>query len=140
MIGSISSQFSGGNSFNEVGKTISKPTKKSWRKQPPNVPIYRARKTSRWGSDRAVGRPAGRSPTVIFLTVGAAVDRASGTESRALFRSTGPVDRGFPESRSSLAVDRVGRLALQCSKACTSVHVGRPPDRPTSDFGRRSTD
>ena len=33
MIGSISSQFSGENSFNEIGKTNSKPTKKSCRKQ-----------------------------------------------------------------------------------------------------------
>ena len=32
----------------------------------------------------------------------------------------------FLESRSSLAVDRVGRPALQPNKACTFVHVGRP--------------
>ena len=70
--------------------------------------------TSQWGINRpheklAVGaifqpwrllvdRP-GRPPTVKFLTVGASVDRLGrsqpGTESRALCRSTDPVDRGF---------------------------------------------
>ena len=33
-----------------VGKTGSKPTKKSYRKQPPKAPIYRPPKTSRYGA------------------------------------------------------------------------------------------
>ena len=52
-----------------------------------------------------VDRP-GRPLTFRFLTVGALVDRTGrplpGTENRVLCRLTGPVDRGFPESRSSL--------------------------------------
>ena len=123
-----------------VGKTSPKLFLKSCRKQPPNAPFCRARKTSRWGSDRTIGRPTGRPPTVIFPTVGAAVDRpvdrAFGIESRALCWSTGLVDRGFPESRSSLAVDRVGRPALQPDIGVHAVHVGHPSGRPTSDFGR----
>ena len=47
-------------------------------------------------------------------------------------RSTG----AFPESRAIWTVDRVGRPALLPEQACTSVHVGRPPGRPTSDIGR----
>ena len=43
-----------------VGKTVVKIHLKSWRKQPPNAPIYRARKTSRWEPDWPVGRPPGR--------------------------------------------------------------------------------
>ena len=50
LIGSISSQFSGENSFNEVGKTSSKITKKSYLKQPPKGPFYRPPKTSRYGA------------------------------------------------------------------------------------------
>ena len=146
---------------------------KSYLKQPPNGPIYRAPKTSRYGPDRVVGRPAtvgnptvgaavdrpvdrasetesrlsagrppGRLPTIIFLTVGAAVDRSvdrnPGTESRLSasrpVRSTG----AFPESRALWTVDRVSRPALQQTVACTSVHVGRPPGRPTSRVGRPS--
>ena len=49
-------------------------------------------------------------------------------------RSTG----AFPESRALWTVDRVGRPALQPTVACTSVHVGRPPGRPTSSVGRPS--
>ena len=75
LIGSISSQFSGENSFNEVGKTGSKSTKNLGGKQCPNPQIYRLRKTSRWGltglsDDRPVVRP-----TVIFHTVVPSVDR-----------------------------------------------------------------
>ena len=88
------------------------------------------------------GRP-GRSieaPTVRFLTVGASVDRPGrpwpGTESRSLCRSTDLVDRGFPESRSSLrSTGPPARLA------CTSVHVGRPTRSTDFKLGRpaRST-
>ena len=69
LIGSISSQFSGENTFNEVGKTGSKSTKNLVKKQCPNPQIYRPRKTSRWGlSGLSVDRPVDR-PTVIFQTV-----------------------------------------------------------------------
>ena len=40
LIGSISSQFSGENSFNEVGKTGSKPTSKSFFKNSPQMPHF----------------------------------------------------------------------------------------------------
>ena len=79
-------------------------------------------------SDRcASGRPAG--------------DRGPRTESRALCQSTGPADRGFLESRSSLAVNRVDRPALQPELACTSVHIGRPTRSTDFKLGRptRST-
>ena len=92
-------------------------------------------------------RSTGRELCYLFQ---AAVDRASRpTEQTSVFclacgrpagrpwpwnreQSSLPVDRGFLESRSSLAVDRVGRPALQQRLACTSVHVGRPSGRPTS--------
>ena len=69
LIGSISSQISGENSFKEVGKTGSKSTRNLVTKQYPNPQIYRARKTSRWGlSGLSVDRLVDR-PTVIFQTV-----------------------------------------------------------------------
>ena len=123
LIGSISSQFSGENSFNGVGKTSSKTTKKSYRKQPPNAPIYRAPKTSRYGPDRADGRPPGRPPTVRFLTVGAAVDRPGRPRPGYREQSLCPVDRGFPESRALWTVDRPGRSALQPDTGVHAVHV-----------------
>ena len=100
---------------NRVGKTSSKLTLKSWLKQPTKPLFYRARKTSRWGNISALaadGRPA-RS-----TTNGHNSDRWSlGQPARSTVawnrdQSSLPVDRGFPESRSSLVVDRVGRPAL----------------------------
>ena len=87
-----------------------------------------------------VDRP-GQPPTVRILIVGASVDRPGrplpGTESRALCRSTGPVDRGFPESRALWTVDRPGGPALQPDTGVHAVHVGRPSR--STDFKRRST-
>ena len=87
----------------------------------------------------SVNRPIDR-PTVRILTVEPAidrpVDRGTGTESRALCRSTGPVDRGFLESFCSLAVDRVGRPALQPNWRARSVHVGRPTPGSVDRSGR----
>ena len=90
-------------------------------------------KTSRWSCFSALaagGRPARSTAN------GQKIDRWSlgrprpGTESRPLCRLTDPVDRGFPESRSSLAVDRsVDRPSSQSWRArlCTSVdRLGRP--------------
>ena len=95
LIGSISSQFSGENSFNGVGKTSSKTTKKSYLKQPPNGPIYRAPKTSRYGPVKAAGRPPGRPPTVGNPTVG--------------LRSTGRSTEPLEQRADSLPVDRPSR-------------------------------
>ena len=75
LIGNICSQFSGEKPLERVGKIGSKIHLKSYLKQLPNAPFYRARKTSRWGSDRPVGRPAGRPPTVENPTVEPSVDR-----------------------------------------------------------------
>ena len=91
-----------------------------------NPQIYRARKTSCWD-------PGG-------LTVDRPVDRQRSFSDRwgsgRPARSTEPLEQRTDSLSVDLSVDRVGRPALQCTKACTSVHVGRPPDRPTSDFGR----
>ena len=132
LIGSISSQFSGENSFNGVGKTSSRTTKNSCRKQPPNVPIYRVWKTSRWGlSGLSVDRPVDR-PTVIFLTVvpsvDRSVDRTSGTESRLSAgrpsRSTEAFQRAKLSGRSTVPVDRPS--SQTCARLCTSR--GRPAE------------
>ena len=130
MIGSISSQFSGENSFNEVGKTGSKSTRNFREKQCPNPQIYRARKTSRWGlTELSVDRPVDR-PTIIFQTVEPSVDRSvdRGQIQRASLsvRSTARSTGAFLDSRALWTVDRVGRPATCQVKACTSVHVGRP--------------
>ena len=142
MIGNICSLFSREKPLKRVRKTGSKILLKSCRKQPPNGPIYRAPKTSRYGPDRAVGRPPGRPPMVENPTVRAAVDRpvdrASGTESRLSAGRSARSIGAFPESKALWTVDRVGRPALQPTVACTSMHVGRPPGRPTSSVGRPS--
>ena len=140
LIGSISSQFSGENSFKEVGKTGSKSNRNLREKQCPNPQIYRLRKTSRWGlSDLSVDRPVDR-PTVIFQTVVPSVDRSvdRGQIQRASLsvRSTAGSTGAFPESRALWTVDRIGRPTLLPEQACTSVHVGRLPGRPTSEIGR----
>ena len=115
-----------------MGKTSPKLFLKSYLKQPPNGPIYRAPKTSRYGPDRAVGRP----PTVRFLTVGAAVDRPGRPRPGYREQTLCPVDRpGRPGlSREQSSLD--GRPALLPELACTSVHVSRPPGRSTSELGR----
>ena len=57
----------------------------------------------------SVDRPVDR-PTVRFLTVEPSVDRSvdrdPGTESRALCRSTDPVDRGLSREQKLSAIDR----------------------------------
>ena len=136
LIGSISSQFSGENSFKEVGKTGSKSTRNLMAKQCPNPQIYRVRKTSRWGlTELSVDRP-----TVIFQTVvpsvDRSVDRARIQRAQLSVRSTGRSIRAFPESRALWTVDWIGRPALLPEQACMSVHVGRLPGRPTSELGR----
>ena len=65
------------------------------------------------------GRPAGRPPTVIFLTVG----RSRSTAQKQRARLSGPVDR--PVDRP-MCLANVHRL----------VHVGRPSGRPTLGPGR----
>ena len=114
------------------------------RENSPKSPLYIGlEKTSCWAIFQprrlAVDR-AGRPPTVRNLTVGATVDRPGrplpGTENKVLCRSTGPVDRGFPESRSSLRSTGVGRPAIQPELACTSVHVGRPTPSSVDRSGR----
>ena len=124
LIGRISSQFSGENSFNEVGKTGSKPTKKSSLKQPPKAPFYRARKTSRWGlTELSVDRPVDR-PTVIFQTVEPSVDRSvdrgQDTESKSLCPVDRSVDRGLSREQSSLD-GRPGRSTGPPAR--TGMHV-----------------
>ena len=112
MIGSISSQFSGENSFNEVGKTGSRSIKNLGEKQCPNPQIYRLRKTRRWGSVRPVGRPSCRPTTVKNPTVGASgrpPGRPKRTESTAL--SSGRLGQS------------TGHLPGQ---GVHVVHVGRP--------------
>jgi len=86
-------------------------------------PFYRLHKTSRWRPNQqpgllSVDRPVDR-PTVKFLTVGPAVDRVLDTESRALYRSTARSTGAISREQNSLAVDRVGRPALQPNKPCT---------------------
>ena len=97
-------------------------------------PFYRLHKISHCRPDQqsallAVDRPIDW-PMVKFLTVEPAIDRPGrpwpGTEIRALCRLTDPVDRGFPESRSSLAVDRPSSQSWR-ARLCTSVdRLGRP--------------
>ena len=112
LIGSISSLFSGENSFKEVGKTGSKSTRNLGEKQCPNPQIYRLSKTNRWGlSDLSVDRPVDRQWSRI-RPLEPPVDR--------------PVDRKEQRALLSVPVDWVCRPAICQVKACTSVHVGRP--------------
>ena len=110
-----------------VGKTGAKIHLKSCLKQSIRAPIYRLGKTSRWGKTAAwtaVGRPARSTAN------GQKSDRWSlgrparstvaETESRALCRSTDPVDRGFPESRALWTVDRPSSQTWR-ARLCTSV-------------------
>ena len=119
----------------ELEKLAQNPLK-NLRENSPQMPQFiELKKTSRWSQDGlSVDRPVDR-PTVRNLTVVPAVDRGLDTESRLSVRSTGPVDQGFPESRSSLAVDRVGRPALQYCLACTTSssvdRSGRPAEART---------
>ena len=79
-------------------------------------------KTSRWlklSAKAAGGRPAGRPPTVIFMTVG----RSRSTTQKQRAKLSRPVDR--PKCLAN-----VHRL----------VHVGRPPSRPTLGPVDRSVD
>ena len=89
----------------------------------------------------SVDRSVDRS-TVRFLTVGPAVDRGPDTESRALCRSTARSTGAISREQNSLAVDRVGRPALQPNKPCTfcarrstawstDLYLGRPCGRPS---------
>ena len=130
LIGSISSQFSGENSFNEVGKTGSKSTKNLGEKQCPKPQIYRLRKTSRWGlTELSDDRPVVR-PTVIFKTVVPSVDRPADrgqdTESKSLCPVGRPAARGLSREQSSLDGRPSWSTGLLPELACTSVHVGRP--------------
>ena len=110
--------------LNGVEKTSSKPTSKSCRKQPPKAPIYRARKTSRWGSGRPAGRPRPWNREQVSLPVdrpgrpglsreqklsGSRPGRSTGPPAKAgvhvcARRSTVPVDR--LQARSTGLVDR----------------------------------
>ena len=102
------------------------------------TPLYRHPKTSHWGPNQqlmllSVDRPVDR-PTVKFLTVEPAVDRpvdrGTGTESRALCRSTGAFQRA--EALCSRPSRSTGPPAVL---ACTSVDR---PGRPTSSSVDRS--
>ena len=86
----------------------------------------------------AVGRPAGRSPTVGFPTVRKPVDRDGRPKSKQresfLCRSTGQVDR---EKTESTALSRSTGRSTEVH-TCTVVHVGRPPGRLTEQFSSAS--
>ena len=124
----------------QVGKISPKTLFKSCRKQSKGTPIYRHPKSSRWGPkqqltlltvDRSVDRqrsdfrplshrrPASR-PGPGYREQKLSVGRPPGRpgpdlESRTLWRSTGSIDRPSSQTRP-----------------CMFVHVGRPPDQPTS--------
>jgi len=141
LIGSISSQFCGEKPFKRVGKTGSKTLLQSSRKQPPNGPIYRAPKTSRWGlTELSVDRPVDR-PTVIFQTVKPSVDRSvdrgQDTESTALCPVDRSVDQGLSREQSSLD-GRPGRSTGPPAR--TGVHIcARRSTARSADFRLRST-
>ena len=125
LIGNICSQFCGEKPLKRVGKTSTKTLQKSQRKQPPNDPIYRPPKTSRWGlTELSVDRSVDR-PTVIFQTV--AIGRPSqDTENTSLCPVDRSVDRGLSREQSSLDGRPSRSTGLLPELACTSVHVGRP--------------
>ena len=131
--------------LNRVGKTGSKTTSKSFLKQPPKAPFYRARETSRWGNFSAL-TAVGRPPTVRFLTVGASVDRPGrpwhGYREQALCPIHRPVNRGLSREQSSLD-GRPSRSTGPPARrpparlACTSVdRVGRPTPSSVNRSGR----
>ena len=136
MNGSIWLKYKWRKPLKRVGKTGAKPLEKSYRKQPPNSQFIEIEKLA-VGSQigLSVDRPVDR-PTVRFLTVVPAVyrpvDRSLDTESRLSVRSTGPVDWGFPESRALWrSTDPVDRPSSQAGVhvLCTSVdRLGRPTE------------
>ena len=123
LIGSISSQFSGENSFKEVGKTGSKSTRNLVEKQCPNPQIYRVRKTSRWGlSGLSDDRPVVR-PTVIFQTVVPSVDWSVDRAriQRAISLSGRLLGRPGPFQRAELSGRSTGSVGQPSCR--TGVHV-----------------
>ena len=150
MIGNICSQICGEKPLVRVGKTGPKTLLKSYLKQPPNAPFYRARKTSRWGSDRPVGRPAsdrqrskirplshrstGRSTEVRIQRASLSVrSTARSTGQRSYFRPLSHRSTGRSTvariQRASLSVRLTGRStgAFPESRALwTADRVGRP--------------
>ena len=101
-------------------------------------PFIEARKIWPLGSVRASGRPARSTGNGQNPTVAASGRPARSTEHLEQRIPSLSVDRcgrpKFPESKLSGAVDRPGRPILQCTLACTSVHVRStdPVDRPLS--------
>ena len=141
-------------------KTSPKTSSKSYLKQPPKAPIYRARKLAVGSqNDLSVDRPVDR-PTVRFLTVEPAVDRPGrprpgyrkqalcpvdrpdrplpGTENRVLCRSTGAFQRAEALWRSTDPVDRPSSQAGVHVCACRSTDSVDRLGRPTSSSVDRS--
>ena len=117
LIGSISSQISGENSFKEVGKTGTKTHLKSCSKQSIRAPFYKLGKTSRWDKtvvQTAVGRPA-RS-TVAWKQRAELFAGRPTRSTRAFQRaelsgwSTDPVDRPSSQSWRAHLCTSVDRL------------------------------
>ena len=105
------------------GSKILRKNSRQWGIYNPNT------KTSRWlifQPETAGGRPPGRPPTVIFLTVGS-------------LRSTGRSTVKKTESKALWSVDRPVDRPKNLANVHWSVHVGRPtlgPGRPTLGPGR----
>ena len=121
LIGNICSQFCGEKPLVRVGKIGSKTLLISCRKQPPNAPFYRARKTSRWGlTELSVDRPVDR-PTIIFQTVVPSVDRPRPGYREQVSLSGRPLGRPGPFQRAELSRRSTG--SVDRPPARTGVHV-----------------
>ena len=129
LIGSISSQFSGENSFKEVGKTGSKSTR-NLNRNSPQMPHFiesgklavgvcqTCRSTARSTGQRTYFRPL--------------CHRSTGRSTETRYREQTlcpvdrPVDRGLSREQSSLDGRPGWSTGHLPELACTSVHVGRP--------------
>ena len=89
-------------------------------KQPPKVPIYRARKTSRWEPGWLVGRPPGRPAngqnSDRSARVDRPVDRGQDTKSSALCRST-------VRSTGALSREQLISGGRPCGRPAHPVHI-----------------
>ena len=129
MIGRISSQFSGENSFKEVGKLAQSPleilvknnvqTPKFIGLEKLAVGVCQACRSTA----RSTGQPSYFRP--FEPSVDRPADRARIQRASLSVRSAARPAEAFPESRALWTVDRVDRPAILQNWRCTSVHVGR---------------
>ena len=149
LIGKICSQICGEKPLERVGKTGPKTLFKSCGKQPPNGPIYRAPKTSRWGlSDQSVDRPVDLNGHISDrCAIGRPVGRPRPGYRECFSLFGRPPGRPGPFQRAELSgrsTGSVGRPSCQNWRArlCTSVDrsvdrlqgaVDRPVDRLKPD-------